>query len=152
MPGWTNAHKADIFRQLYQRTALPTNYYIALVTSDTAPSADTDTLGGLTQIPAGNGYTAGGFQLTPNATDFDFVEEDDVNDWGRIQVKDVEWVASGGPMPSTGTAAYAVMTDDNATMGSRKVLHWWSLGGERSVQDGSPFRLINLEIRALEPA
>ncbi len=152
MPGWTNAHKADILRQIYRRTTMPTNYYIALVTSAVAPGPDTNTLSELTEIPAGNGYVAGGFQLTPNATDFDFVEEDDVNDLGRIQIKDVEWTASGGPIPATGTAAYAVMTDDNATLADRKVLHHWSLGGERSVQDGSPIRLINLEIRGLEPA
>ena len=151
MPGWTNAHKADIFRQVYQRTTLPANYYIALVTSGDVPDADTNVLGDLTEIPAGNGYTAGGYALTPGDTDFDFVEEDDAADLGRIQIKDVEWLADGGPIPATGTAAYAVMTDDNVTPASRKVAHYWSLGVERSVQDGSPFRLINLEIRALEP-
>lgn len=152
MAGFTNAHKADMFRQLYQRTTMPAKYYIALITSDDIPSADTNALGDLTEIPAGNGYTAGGYELTPDDTDFDFVEEDDVNNLGRILIKDIEWLADGGGIPDTGTAAYAVMTDDNVVLANRKVLHWWSLNGERSVQDGSPLRLINLEIRGTEPA
>jgi hypothetical protein len=151
MAGWTNKAKADLFKQLYTRTVtMPTNYYIALVTSDDVPDADTNTMGDLTEIDDGNGYTAGGYELDPGETDFDFVEEDDTGNLGRVQIKDVEWTADGGPIPATGTAAYAVMTDDNVTPASRKILHYWSLGGERSVQDGSPFRLINLEIRALE--
>lgn len=151
MSGWTNAHKANILRQVYQRTTLPTKLYIALVTSDEVPDEDTNVFGDLTEIDDGNGYVAGGFELTPGDTDFDYVEEDDTGNLGRVQVKDVEWTADGGPIPVTGTAAYAVMTDDNVTPANRKILHYWSLGGERSVQDGSPFRLINLEMRLLEP-
>jgi hypothetical protein len=152
MAGTTNAHKADMLRQIYQRTTLPTNYYVVLLTSDDIPGPDTNVLGDLTEIPDGNGYTAGGYQLTPGETDFDFDEEDDTDDFGRVQIKDVEWLADGGPIPSTGTTAYACITDDNVTPASRKVLHYWSLGGERSVLDGSPIRLINLEIRAVEGA
>jgi hypothetical protein len=150
MSGWTNKFKADSLKQIFQRTTLPTNYYVALVTSDDIPSEDTDTMADLTEIDDGNGYVAGGYELDPGDTDFDFAEEDDTGNLGRVQVKDVEWTADGGPIPATGTAAYAVLTDDNATPADRKILFFWSLGGERSVQDGSPFRLINLEARVLE--
>lgn len=151
MAGWTNKAKADIFNQLYRRTvALPTHYYIALVTSDEIPDSDTNTMADLTEIDDGNGYVAGGYEINADDTDFDVVEEDDTGNLGRVQIIDIEWTALNGPIPATGTAAYAVMTDDNVTPASRKILHYWSLGGERSVQDGSPFRLINLEIRALE--
>jgi hypothetical protein len=150
MASWTNKHKADILRQIYQRTTLPAHYYVALVASDVVPTADTNTLSDLVEIPDGNGYTEGGYQLTPNATDFDTVTEDDALDHGTVLIKDVEWTADGGPLPATGTAAYAVLTDDNATIGNRKVLHWWSLGAEISVEDGLPLRLIDLGIRLLE--
>jgi hypothetical protein len=152
MAGWTNKFKADIFKQIFQRETLPSHYYVALVESDVVPTCDTNTLSELVEIDDGNGYTAGGYELDPNSTDFDTVTEDDTGNLGSVQIKDVEWTANGGPIPNTGTAAYAVLTDDNATLGSRKILCFWSLGGERSVQDGSPFRLINLEIRALESA
>lgn len=150
--GWTNRWKKTILDIVYRGATTPTHFYIALVTSDTVPGVDTNVLGDLTEIPAGNGYTAGGYEVDRNATDFDFLEEDDANDLGRIQLKDIEWTASAGPIPSSGTAAYAVMTDDNVTLADRIVCHFWSLGGERSVQDGSPLRLINLELRGIEPA
>ena len=150
--GWTNRWKSTILDIVYRGATPPTNFYIALVTSAVAPTVDTNTMSDLTEIATGNGYTAGGYLLNRNSTDFDFLEEDDTGDLGRVQVKDVEWTATGGPIPSTGTAAYAVMTDDNATPANRIICHFWSLGGERSVQDGSPLRLINLEIRGIEPA
>jgi hypothetical protein len=151
MSGWTNKAKADLFKQLYQRSvSLPAHYYIVLVTSDHIPGPDTNTMADLTEIPEGNGYEAGGYELSPNSVDFDYVEEDDDENLGSVQIRDIVWEADGGSIPATGHAAYAVMTDDNATLANRKVLHYWSLGGERSVQDTYPFRLINLEIRASE--
>lgn len=151
MAGWTNKGKAEMLKQVYQRTTLPTNYYVALVTNAFVPGPDTNTFADLTEINAGNGYTAGGFSLTPGGTDFDFVEEDDTGDLGRIQIKDVTWTASGGPIPSSGTGAYyAILTDDNGTQSARIVFHYWDLTGPRSVQDGSPFTLIDLEIRMTE--
>ena len=153
MAGWTNRGKKRILEHEYRRTTLPTNYYIALVTSAAAPGPDTNLMSELTEIAAGNGYTSGGYQLTPNATDFDTLTEDDTGDIAEILIKDVEWVATGGPLPASGNGArYAVLLDDNGTIGSREVYHYWSLVSDRSVAEDSPLRLINLTIRATEPA
>lgn len=66
-------------RKLSNKENIPTNLYVALVTSANVPDADTNILSDLTEITAGNGYTSGGFQLDMNSTDFDVITEDDTN-------------------------------------------------------------------------
>jgi hypothetical protein len=151
MAGWTNKGKMSMLDAYFRNNGAPTNFYIALATSATAPTQDTDTLSQLTEIAAGNGYTTGGYSLTPGATDFDVLNEDDTNDRGDIQVKDVVWTASGGPIPSSGNGArYAVLTDDNGTVGSREIYAYWDLTSDRSVSSGQTLTLQNLELRVTE--
>ena len=129
----------------------PTNLYIALVTSAVAPTADTNTKTELTEIAAGNGYTEGGYQLAYNSTDWDVWTEDDATDRALIQLKDIVWTASGGPIPLSGSGArYAVLTDDNVTQTSREVYHYWDLSSDRSVSDGQTLTLQNCELRLNE--
>ena len=71
MAGWTNRLKFNVLGWVFRAVAIPTNFYAALFTSATAPTADTDTKGELTEIAAGNGYAAGGIQLSKNATGCD---------------------------------------------------------------------------------
>lgn len=151
MAGWTNKGKAHVLGVVFRNVAEVTNYYVALVTSATAPTADTNTLGQLTEIAAGNGYTSGGFQLTAGTTDFDTLTEDDANDRGLVQIKDVAWTASGGSIPGSGNGArYAVLTDDNATVGSREVYAYWDLTADRTVSVSQSLTLQNLELRLNE--
>ena len=120
---------------------------MALVTTDNVPGPGTNTLNDLTEINAGNGYTAGGFSLTPNTTDFDVLTEDDTNDKGILQIKDVQWTATGGNIPASGNdARYAVLTDDNATVTDREVYAYWDLSTDRSVSDGQTLTLQDCEI------
>ena len=121
------------------------------MTSATAPVADTDTKTSLTEIATGNGYTTGGTLLAWNATDWDVWTEDDTNDRGLIQLKDIVWTASAGPIPASGNGArYAILTDDNATQGSREVYAYWDLTADRSVSDGQSLTLQNCELRLNE--
>lgn len=151
MAGLTNRGKKMILDYCFARTARPTNFYVALVTSATAPTADTNTMADLTQIATGNGYTDGGYQLTPGSTDFDASAENDTSDYGYIQLKDVSWTASGGSIPDSGDGArYAVITDDNGTVGNRIVLAYWDLTSDRSVSNGQIITLQNCEIRLTE--
>jgi len=151
MAGFTNKGKYRTIEGYLRAVATPTNLYIALVTSSPVPGPDTNTLGELTEIAAGNGYAAGGYQLTPGATDFDVLTEDDTNDRALIQVKDVVWTAAGGPIPASGNGArYAVLTDDNVTVGSREVLAYWDLTSDRQVSDGQTLTLQNCDLRLNE--
>lgn len=148
MAGFTNRGKYLLLQGVFRNTGLPTNFYVALVTSATAPTQDTNTLSELTEIANGNGYTTGGYQLTKNATDFDVLTEDDSGDVGLVQIKDIVWTASGGSLPASGGGArYAVLLDDNATVGSRQVLAYWDLTSDRSVSVGQTLTLQNCELR-----
>ncbi len=150
MAGWTNKGKYAALA-LWSRNTAPTttNYYMALVKS--TPTPDTNTMADLTEIAAGNGYTSGGIAIARNATDFDVLTEDDTNDIAYVQIKDIVWTASGGPIPSDSAGAtYAVITDDNVTVGSRLVYHYASLGGARVVSDGQTLTIQNFEIRLTE--
>lgn len=150
MAGFTNKGKAFLLKYL-RGVAIPANLYVALVTSATPPSADTNVLGDLTQITPGNGYVDGGFELDTNTTDFDTFTENDTDDRGEVKIKDVAWTAAGGAIPSAGSAArYAVLTDNNATVASREVLFWWDLGSDVQVSDTQVITLQDLEIRITE--
>jgi len=151
MAGFTNKGKYRFFDWIFRATALPTNFYAALVTSATAPVADTNTKSQLTEIANGQGYTTGGISLTKNATDFDVLTEDDGNDKAIIQIKDLVWTASGGNLPASGNGArYGVLTDDNATQGSREIFAFWDLVSDRSVSDGQSLTLQNCELDLTE--
>ncbi len=130
----------------------PSSFYLALVTDATPPTVGTVTLGTLTQITAGNGYTSGGIQLTANSTDFDTLTQDDAAGQAYIQVRDVSWTASGGSIPPSGSgASYVVLTDDNATVNSREVLGYWSLGSARTITVGRSMPLSDLELYLAQP-
>jgi hypothetical protein len=144
----TNKGAYYLADQFFRNAAEPTNLYVALVTSATAPTVDTNTLSQLTEIAAGNGYTSGGYSLTRNSTDFDSLVENDTDDRAELQLKDVIWTATGGSLPSSGNGArYAVLTDDNGTIGSRLVLAAWDLVSDRSLTVGQSLTLQNCELR-----
>ena len=151
MAGFTNKGKFHILGHAFVNITVPTNYYVALVTSAVAPTADHNTLGQLTEIAAGNGYISGGISLTPGATDFDVHSEDDANDRGLVQIKDLVWTASGGDLPGSGDGArYAILTDDNATVANREIYGYFDLTSDRSVSDGQTLTVQNMEMRADE--
>lgn len=148
--GYTNKGKYRELESRYRDVAVPTNYHAALVKTS-APGPDTNTLGDLTEIATGNGYTSGGKSLTPGATDFDTLTEDDASDVAFVQLKDITWTASGGPLPSDGNGAeYMVLTDDNATVANREVFAYWDLGGARVVSDTQDLTIQDAELRLTE--
>lgn len=151
MAGFTNKGKMRLLEWGLRGGTIPANFYIALFTSAVAPVADTNTKSELTEIASGNGYTTGGISVAHNATDFDVLTEDDGNDRGFIQVKDLVWTAAGGSLPGSGSGArYAALTDANATQGSREVLFYWDLGADYAVSSGQTLTLQNLEVRINE--
>lgn len=153
MAGWTNKGKVMVLDIAMRGDTPPTNFYVALVTSAVAPTADTNTKGQLTEIATGNGYTAGGISINRNTTDFDVLTENDSNDRAELQIKNLVWTAAGGPIPASGNGArYAILTDDNATQGNREVYYYWDLLTNNQVSDGQTLTLIDMEIRISETA
>ena len=149
--GWTNRGKYMGLKRLHDGTALPLNYYVALVTSAVAPTADTNIVSELTEIAAGNGYVSGGIKLSKNTIDFDTAVENDTSDLGSLKIKDLSWNAGGGPIPSSGNGArYAILTDDKVTVGSREIYYYWDLVSDRSITDTQTLTLQDLEIQITE--
>ena len=140
MAGFTNAGKENVLNYAFRAVSTPSTYKLHLCTSASAPSADTNTLGDLTEIS--DSYTVS--SLTPGTTDFDSTQEDDSNDKGIIQIKDITFA---GPITN---ARYCVLTDDNATEASREVLLYWDLASDRSVSSGQNLVLQDLQIELTE--
>jgi hypothetical protein len=151
MAGWTNRGKKLMFDTYFRNAAAPTNFYVALVTAAAAPGPDTNTLSDLTEIAAGNGYTAGGYSLSRNSTDFDSLTENDTDDRAELLIKDVVWTASGGPIPASGGGArYAVLLTDEGTVGNRQVVKYWDLSSDHTVSAGQTLTLADLQARGKE--
>jgi hypothetical protein len=151
MAGFTNRGKHRINMAVFRGEALPASFNVALITSATAPTADTNLMSDLTEIPAGNGYTSGGINVTRDATGFPTVTEDDSADRGRAVVKDLVWTASGGNLPASGSGArYAVLTDNNGTVANREIWAYWSLAADRIVSDTQTLTVSAAELRLNE--
>lgn len=132
--GVTNRGRARELRGFYRNEQIPAQFYLALVVAASAPTLDTNTLGELTQIAVGNGYTNGGLPISRDAAGFPSLAEDDALDLATLGLKNVIWTATGGPLPASGSGArYAVLTDDNAVAADREVLMWWDFGVDASV-------------------
>ena len=147
MPGTTNRWKyaslATYFRN--DATQTPGGFSGRLITNAVVPNEDTNLFSELTEIAVGNGYVAGGISLNRNATDFDVLTEDDVNNRGLVQIKDLVWNASGGPIPASGSgASYLITCDDEA---SPQVNGFHSLGSAVSVSDGQSLTIQDVEFR-----
>ena len=143
----TNKGKAHLLSSLRGVTQ-PTNYYVALLTNDVPPTVDSNLISDVDEIAATNGYTTGGTSLTKNATDFDVFTEDDTNNYALLQIKDIAFTATGGPLPATGSGArYAALTDDDGTVADREVYAIFDLGEDKALTDTQVLTIPDMEIR-----
>lgn len=115
-----------------------------------APDPDNDTMADLVEIPAGNGYTSGGIAIARNSTDFDSLAIDADNNRVDLQLKDIAFTASGGTLPSSGNAFYAVLTGLGATVANRKIYAscWLNSANGVSANTGNSIAIVNMTIRA----
>ncbi len=145
---WSNRGAYLMMGVFFRAATAPSNFYAALFTSATAPTVDTNTFGDLTEIAAGDGYTAGGQSIARSSAGFDVLTEDDSNDRALVQAADIVWTASGGSLPASGNGArYMAIGDDNATAGSRQVIGAFDLVSDRVVSDGQSLTIQNAEFR-----
>lgn len=149
---WTNRGRFDVLSIVLRGATMPTNFYVALLADTTTPTVDTNLMSDVSEIPAGNGYTAGGIQITrgdgSSGIGYDVATEDDTNDRSHFELEDLVWTASGGSLPASGTGArWAVHTTDEGTIANRRIWFVWDLAALRIVSVGQALTLQNPTIR-----
>lgn len=96
---------------------------LKLLLTNTAPVATNSVAADLTEITAGNGYTAGGIPLTYSRSRSGTTT--------KITISDDSLTASGG---SIGPYQYAVLL--NATAAGNPLIGWWDRGAAKTLADG----------------
>lgn len=97
---------------------------LKILLTNSAPVAANTQKSDLTEIAAGNGYTAGGNQA---------VQSSSVQSGGiyKLVCNDVVFTAAGGPI---GPFRYAVLYNDTAV--NDLLIGWWDYGSSISLADG----------------
>lgn len=157
MAGVTNRGKYNVLGVTFRGQAIAgSGFAVFLAVAADPPTIDDNLKTDVTEIPAGNGYTAGGIDVNRDdgagaPIGWDVLTEDDGADRAFVQIEDLVWTASGGPLPSSGSGArWACLTDRHATLGSREMWGFWDLVNDRLVSDGQALTLQNCELRAGE--
>lgn len=102
-------------------------FKVMLVNSP-APVATNTIKADLTEIAAGNGYTAGGTATT--------ITVSETSGTTKIVGTDVVFTASGG---SIGPFRYAVLYNDTATSPADALVAWWDYGSSITLNSGESF-------------
>lgn len=92
--------------------------------TNTLPDATDSTFSDITEISAGNGYTAGGTQATVSSSG-------QTGGTYKLVLADVTFTASSG---SIGPFRYFVLYDDTAA--SDQLIGWWDYGSAVTLNDG----------------
>lgn len=99
--------------------------------SNAAPTVDTDTVAAnITEISAGNGYSAGGGTLTSVT----WSETGSGTGIWRFSAADLTWTASGGPF---GALRYFVVYDDTPTSPADPLVGYVDYGSSITITDGN---------------
>lgn len=131
-------------------TDTPAQWKLRLCTGAQTPTVDTNLVTELTEIAAGNGYSAGGIVIERSAVGFDLLTEDDILNLAFIQMKDGIFTATGGPLPASGDPArWGILNNDKATP---EVIFVFDLEGDRVVSSGQPLKVEDAEISFEQPA
>ena len=102
---------------------------VMLVPSGSAPVATNTVKADLTEISAGNGYTAGGTQATQ-------VSSSQTSGTYKLVLNDVTFIASGG---SIATFRYVVLYNDTPTSPADPFICWYDYGADVVVTSGNSF-------------
>ena len=102
---------------------------LKVLLTNTAPIATNSVKANLTEISAGNGYTAGGTQATVSSSS-------QTSGTYKLVLADVVFTASGGTI---GPFQYAVLYNDTPTSPADPLIGWWDYGSARTLQSGESF-------------
>ena len=101
---------------------------LKVMLTNTAPVATNTVKANLTEIAAGNGYTAGGNTATVTSS------AQTSGTYKLVLGDPATWTATGG---SIGPFRYAALYNDTAT--SDELIGWWDYGSAVTLADGESF-------------
>ena len=101
---------------------------LKVMLSNTAPVVTNTAKANISEITAGNGYTAGGTATTVTKSNALGVE--------TLFAADVVFTAAGG---SIGPFRYIVLYNDTQTTPAKPLVCWWDYGSSISVSTGQTF-------------
>lgn len=101
---------------------------LKVMLTNTAPVATNTVKANLTEISAGNGYTAGGNTASVTSS------AQTSGTYKLVLGDPATWTASGG---SIGPFQYAVLYNDTAT--NDELIGWWGYGSAVTLADGESF-------------
>lgn len=99
-----------------------------IMLTNTAPVVTNTAKANITEIAAGNGYTAGGAATTITKSNALGVE--------TLIASDVVWTATGGALASF---RYAVLYNDTQTTPAKPLICWWDYGSSIAPAVGQTF-------------
>jgi hypothetical protein len=102
---------------------------LKVLLTNTAPVAGNSVKADLTEISAGNGYSAGGTAATISASA-------QSSGTYKLTLADVTFTASGG---SIGPFRYAVLYNDTPTSPADPLIGWWDYGSSITLAAGESF-------------
>jgi hypothetical protein len=102
---------------------------LKLMLTNAAPSQSNAVKADLTEIPAGNGYAAGGAAVTITGSS-------QAAGTYKLVGNDVVFTAAGGPM---GPFRYVVLFNDTPTSPADPLIGYWDYGSSVTLADGETF-------------
>ncbi len=99
---------------------------LKIVLANTAPIAANGVFADLTEISAGNGYTAGGAAVTVSSSS-------QTSGTYKLVLDDLTITASGGAI---GPFRYFVLVDTTPTSPNKPLIGWWDYGSSITLADG----------------
>lgn len=104
------------------------SHTLKVMLTNSAPSASNTVKTDITEISAGNGYTAGGATVTTSSSS-------QTSGTYRLVCADVVFTATG----AVGPFRYAVLYNDTPTSPADPLIGWWDYGSSLELANGETF-------------
>jgi hypothetical protein len=102
---------------------------LKVMLTNTAPVATNSVKANLTEISAGNGYSAGGTTVAQSSSA-------QTSGTYKLVIADATFTAAGG---SIGPFRYAVLYNDTPTSPADPLISWWDYGTAITITNGNSF-------------
>ena len=119
-------------------TTAPSTYYAILLTNNSAPTVDSNTIADCEEIVAGNGYTSGGNSYTKAQIFPDAAVQNNTSNYSTLKIEEVHFNAAGGtvPVPPNAAIRWIAITTNEATVADRQIIAVLDLGTTYTIPDG----------------